>query len=132
MKKQPNRVLRIGTSNIVVPGTKQSFPFEFQQKTRLHYYSSIFNSVELNSTFYKLPMLSTFEKWSNDVNDDFRFTVKLWKEITHVKELKNDLQNIDVFLRAARGVGGKKGSLLVQFPGKITLKYYNEVEKIVW
>jgi uncharacterized protein YecE (DUF72 family) len=124
-------VLRIGTSNIVVPGNKLSFPPEYQQKSRLNYYSSLFNSLEVNSSFYKVPMRSTFEKWAADVPADFNFTVKLWKEITHIKDLKFKLSNIDYFLNAADGIGAKKGCLLVQFPGKINLEYYNQVEQIL-
>ncbi len=131
MAKLQKGKLNIGTSNIVVPGNKQSFPAEFQHKTRLHYYSSIFNTVELNSTFYKVPMSSTFNKWAGEVGDNFLFTIKLWKEITHGKNLQYDLTNIDHFLKAADGLSEKKGCLLVQFPGKISLEYYSAVEKIL-
>ena len=124
-------ILRIGTSGIVVPGTKQNFPTEFRLMSRLNYYSSLFNSVELNSTFYKVPMLSTFEKWSLDVPDEFRFTVKLWREITHAKHLDCDLQNIDRFLNAANHIANKKGCLLIQFPGSITAGYSVPVEWIL-
>ncbi|MEP7141594.1 MAG: DUF72 domain-containing protein [Ferruginibacter sp.] len=130
MSKKSMGILRVGTSNIVVPGTRQTFPPEFQNGSRLHYYSSLFNSLEINSTFYKVPMPSTFEKWSLDVSEKFRFTIKLSKEITHVKNLNADPGYISAFLRAADRIGNKKGCLLVQFPGKITLDYYNQVEQI--
>jgi uncharacterized protein YecE (DUF72 family) len=131
MGKRKKGKLRIGTSNIVVPGNKQSFPTEYQQRSRLRYYASLFNTLEVNSTFYKVPMPATFEKWSMDVPDDFQFTIKLWKEVTHVKELKFDPDNIDHFLNAAARTGKKKGCLLIQFPGKINLDYYNLVEEIL-
>ena len=131
MTEQRQSQVFIGTSNIVVPGTKQSFPEAFQQKSRLHFYSSLFNSLEINSSFYKVPMLSTFEKWSCDVPEDFRFTLKIWREISHVKELKIELSNIHHFLKAASGIAQKKGCLLLQFPGKITLEYYSQVESIL-
>lgn len=124
-------ILRIGTSGIVVPGTKQHFPVEFQLGSRLNYYGSLLNTVEINSTFYKIPMLSTFEKWSLDVPQEFQFTVKLWREITHVRHLNIDLQNIDLFLNAANGIANKKGCLLVQFPGSITAAYSAQVEQIL-
>ena len=62
MIKQSNGILRLGTSGIVVPGNKLSFPAAFQYKSRLNYYGSLFNTLEINSTFYKVPMQSTFEK----------------------------------------------------------------------
>ncbi|MEO8404256.1 MAG: DUF72 domain-containing protein [Chitinophagaceae bacterium] len=121
----------IGTSNVVVPGNKTTFPPAFQSTSRLHYYSHLFNTVEINSSFYKTPLFSTYEKWSRDVPDDFRFSIKLSKEITHVKELKSDLALMDKFMQTAKGIGIKKGCLLIQFPGKITLDYFERVEQIM-
>jgi uncharacterized protein YecE (DUF72 family) len=131
MTKLKHGSLMIGTSNIVVPGNKLSFPPEFQNKSRLHYYSTLFNSVELNTTFYKLPMAATFEKWSRDVPAGFRFSIKLWKGITHQKGLQFNAADIDLFLKRAASLNDKKGSLLLQFPGKITLEYFNKVEEIL-
>ena len=128
--KQRGRI-RIGTSNVVVPGNKKTFPPAFQLKSRLHYYSSIFNTAEINSCFYKTPMLTTYEKWSLDVPDDFQFSLKLSREITHSKELQGELACMEKFMNSASGTGNKKGCLLIQFPGKITLDYFEKVEKIL-
>jgi uncharacterized protein YecE (DUF72 family) len=124
-------VVRIGTSGIVLPGPKTTFPETFQSGTRLHYYSVLFDTLEINSTFYKIPRPSTFVKWSNEASDNFKFTVKLWKGITHAKRLLYTITDIDTFMRAADGLGNKKGCLLVQFPASITFEYFIEVEKIV-
>lgn len=121
----------IGTSNVVIPGNKTTFPAEFQSNTRLHYYSRIFNSVEINSSFYKIPLQSTYAKWSMDTSDQFRFSLKLSKEITHIKDLKADLSIIHHFMMMAAGVGNKKGCILIQFPGKIGLDYFTIVENIL-
>ncbi len=123
--------IRIGTSNGHMPGNKSSFPREFRKTTRLHYYSRIFNSIEVNSTFYKTPLHSTFEKWAAEVPDDFRFTTKFSKEVSHAKESKYDPVLIAKFLEAASGLGNKKGCMLIQFPGKVNLQYFNHVEKIL-
>ncbi|MDB5192665.1 MAG: hypothetical protein JWQ96_2228 [Segetibacter sp.] len=124
-------IFRIGTSNIVVPGSKETFPPEFQQKSRLNYYASLFNTLEVNSTFKKIPMLSTFAKWSAEVPEDFLFTLKLWKEVTHIKQLNIKLANVDLFFNAAQHIGNKKGCLLVQFPASITADYSDKVEQIL-
>jgi uncharacterized protein YecE (DUF72 family) len=121
----------IGTSNVVLPGNKTTFPPAFQQKSRLHYYSSLFNSVEINSSFYKTPLFRSYENWSVDAADDFQFSVKLSREITHARDLEADLGCLEKFLQSAEGIGNKKGCLLVQFPGKITLDYFSQVEKIL-
>ena len=123
--------LFIGTSNVVLPGNKQSFPPEYHSKSRLYYYSTLFNSVEINSSFYKIPQLKTLHKWSLDIAQNFIFTLKLWQDVTHTKNLLTDLNNIDTFINAAEGIGDKKGCILIQFPGKITLDYCNEVEGIL-
>lgn len=123
--------IRIGISNVVVPGSKKTFPPSFQSRSRLHYYSSIFNTVEINSSFYKTPLRTTFEKWKNDVPGNFRFSLKLSKEVTHTKNLDNDLSSIQSFMKAASGTGNKKGCILIQFPGKITLDYFDKVEQIL-
>lgn len=114
-----------------MPGNKSTFPPEFQLKSRLHYYSSLFNTIEVNSCFYKTPLQSTYEKWAKEVPEDFQFTLKLTRDITHVKDLTGDLACMDSFLQSATGTGNKKGCLLVQFPGKITLEHFNQVEHIL-
>ena len=121
-----------GTSGIVVPqANKQLFPEEFRDKSRLHYYSSLFNSIEINSSFYKLPLAKTVRNWSESVPGDFRFTFKLWREITHVKELAFNPGDVDRFLETISEVGDKKGSLLVQFPPSLTIRSSAQLYKLL-
>jgi uncharacterized protein YecE (DUF72 family) len=76
--------------------------------------------------------LSTYEKWCREVSDDFQFSLKLSKEVTHQKNLPNNFAIMKKFMKSARGIVGKKrGCLLVQFPGKITFDYFNKVEQIL-
>ncbi|GAB2699621.1 DUF72 domain-containing protein [Mucilaginibacter koreensis] len=111
-----------GTSNVVVPAkNKQAYPTEYQEKSRLTYYGSLFNSVEVNSTFYKLPMAKTVAKWAAEVPDDFKFTFKLWQEISHQKGLNFDSDLIHKFMEVIHQAGDKKGALLVQLPPSTTL-----------
>lgn len=131
MKDQAIGTFNIGTSGIVVPGSKQSFPVEYQLKSRLGYYSSFFNSLEVNSTFRIVPRVSTLQRWLPDVPADFRFTFKLWREITHGKQLNFNVNNIDIFFCAVNQVSSNRGCLLVQFPGSITADYRSQVQKIL-
>jgi uncharacterized protein YecE (DUF72 family) len=124
-------IIRIGISNVHIPGNKSSFPPEFQSGSRLNYYSSIFNTVEVNSCFYKTPQLKTYERWRLDVPEDFQFTLKLSKEISHAPGLENDLSCMEGFLKNATGTGNKKGCLLIQFPGRISLEHFQKVENIL-
>ena len=130
VKKQRD-LIWIGTSNVVIPGNKSTFPPAYRMKSRLNYYSSLFRTVELNSTFYKSPLSKTYEKWSADVPANFRFSIKLSKNITHAKDLQADLSHVNTFLTGAEGIGTKKGCLLIQFPGKISIAHFNQVENIL-
>ena len=105
-----------GLSGLQLPIPKYSFPPEHQDSSRLTYYATFFNSIEINSTFYKLPMPATVNKWVAQVPAHFKFTFKLWKEITHVKGLQFKEENIASFFTAIAGAAQKKGCILVQFP----------------
>ena len=106
-----------GTSGLILPvKNKQFYPVEFKDKPRLTYYASLFNSIEINSTFYKIPMESTIRNWSEQVPENFRFTFKLWKGITHRKGLAFESDDVFRFIRTINNIGLKKGCLLVQFP----------------
>ncbi len=52
-------------------------------KSKLQAFSDHYKCVELNRTFYKLPMKKTAEKWKNNVFDNFEFTLKAWQALTH-------------------------------------------------
>src|SRR5205085_9612088 len=62
-----------GLSGLVLDRPKYLFPEPYQNVSRLTYYSTIFNSIEINSSFYKIPLPSTMQKWSDSVNDNFIF-----------------------------------------------------------
>jgi len=107
----------LGTSGILLPYKNRSFyPEQLAGKSRLTVYSLLFNSLEVNSSFYKIPREETVKRWSEETTDDFRFTFKLWKGITHEKELRFDPQDVVRFLSVIDGVGQKKGCLLIQLP----------------
>jgi uncharacterized protein YecE (DUF72 family) len=52
-------------------------------KSKLQAYSDAFNLVELNKTFYGLPMVETTQRWREEVLGDFEFTLKAWQAVTH-------------------------------------------------
>lgn len=106
-----------GTSGLVLPvPNKSHFPQEFKERSRLCYYGSLFNSIEVNSSFYKLPQAKTVAKWTAEVPAHFRFTFKLWREITHAKDIVFKLEDMLRFMQSIDTAGDKKGCLLVQFP----------------
>jgi uncharacterized protein YecE (DUF72 family) len=121
-----------GTSGLLLPvPNKEFYPEEFKNRSRLCYYGSLFNSIEINSSFYKVPMASTVAKWAADTPDDFKFTFKLWREITHGKGLQYQAAHIQHFFERIEAAGDKKGSLLVQFPGSIKPVLMRELEQLL-
>lgn len=132
MKRSKAGIFRSGTSGLVLPvPNKQSFPPEFRDKSRLTYYSSLFNSIEVNSSFYKVPQAATVKKWADSVPDNFSFTFKLWREITHVKERAYQPEDVLRFMEVISNAGPKKGCLLIQFPPSFTVELFARVEQLL-
>ncbi|MEO3406390.1 DUF72 domain-containing protein [Mucilaginibacter sp. CAU 1740] len=120
-----------GTSNIVLPvPNKSAFPAAYQDKSRLSYYGSLFNSLEVNSTFYKIPLGKTVARWGEEVPTGFRFTFKLWKDITHNKNLAFKPADIQRFFEVIDHCN-KKGCLLVQLPPGTRFDDHRQLEVLL-
>jgi len=121
-----------GTSGLILPvPNKLYYPEEYKEKSRLCYYSSLMDSIEINSSFYKIPLASTVKKWSEDVPTDFRFSFKLFKGITHAQQLRFDGNDVKKFFEVINQVDGKKGCLLVQFPPSIRIGNFPQLAKLM-
>jgi len=121
-----------GTSGLVLPVPNKSYyPLEFKERSRLCYYASMFNSIEVNSSFYKIPQARTIAKWVQDVPADFKFTFKLWRGITHEKGLAFDPAVVGHFMQAIDGAGDKKGCLLVQLPPSAKVNLLPQLRQLV-
>lgn len=120
-----------GTSGLVLPVPKALYPSEFQDKSRLTYYASLFNSVEINSSFYKTPRVFTVSKWAESVPENFQFTFKLSKAITHVKGFNFNAEDIDHFMQTIAHIGDKKGCLLVQLPPALKIEKIDQLQNLL-
>jgi uncharacterized protein YecE (DUF72 family) len=109
-----------GTSGLLTPIPKREFPEAFRDKSRLSYYSTLFDTIEINSSFYKIPNAGTLNKWVNEVPNDFKFTFKLWKGITHNKDLTFDPDDVFRFIDIINHLAAKAGCLLIQFPPSLS------------
>ena len=79
----------IGCSGYYYPAWKKKFyPEGLKPKEWLGYYSTVFNTVELNGTFYRTPKLQDLKKYYDATPAGFRFSVKMSKQITHSLKLK--------------------------------------------
>ena len=82
----------------------------------LRCYSMTFNTVELDSTFYRVPTRQVLEKWSATTPAGFRFAAKFPRTVTHEGELKSRLEEAEKYLAVMVAMGDKLGPLLMQFP----------------
>src|ERR1044072_2209184 len=106
--------LRIGCSGFFYREWKEVFyPKGLAQKDWFSFYCRHFNTIEINSTFYKMPTTKSFEKWHNDSPADFLFTIKAPRLITHYQQLKNsDSLLTDFYLAISKGLMEKLACVL--------------------
>jgi uncharacterized protein YecE (DUF72 family) len=125
MMKHMNHNNYIGCSGYYYPYWKNRFyPQGLQPKSWLQYYSSVFNTVELNGTFYRTPKLSDLQKYNLVTPPDFKFSVKMSRYVTHVMKLKDCTQQVVDFSSLIKeGLGEKLSCFLFQLPPSF---HYNE------
>lgn len=106
------------------------YPHNLGSHQRLAYYSEIFSTVEINTTFYHYPRANVVQRWEAHVPPNFIFSYKIPRLITHQKKLANDYFNdLHRFLDLIRdGLRAKAGPALLQLPPKFSDKYFRELE----
>jgi uncharacterized protein YecE (DUF72 family) len=114
-----------------VPIKQSQYPPQFSGATRLQYYASLFSSLEVNSSFYKIPKAATVEKWRQSVPSHFRFTFKVPKAVTHAKGLQFRVADVEHFTEVVAHTGDKKGCLLVQLPPSVSRERQEELEGLL-
>lgn len=114
-----------------MPIKQADYPPQFTGASRLQYYASLFSSVEINSSFYKIPKVATVAKWRQSVPAHFRFTFKVPKAVTHAKGLQFSVEEAERFAEAVAMAGDKKGCLLVQLPPSVKRERQEEMEGLL-
>jgi uncharacterized protein YecE (DUF72 family) len=84
--------------------------------THLERYARVFCCAEINSSFHRPHAAATYARWAAATPPEFRFSVKLPKEITHVRRLRRSRALLERFLEESAGLESKRGPLLVQLP----------------
>jgi uncharacterized protein YecE (DUF72 family) len=84
----------------------------------LEHYASRFDTVELNTTFYRLPTQHAAERWADETPDGFTFAVKMSRFATHVRRLRTAGEDLATLLDHVAPLvrAGKLGPLLWQLP----------------
>lgn len=102
-----------------------------EQTNFLKHYSSAFDITEINSTFYRIPTQDMTQKWNKDTPENFLFTAKFPKLITHDGRLKPS-PYLDQFLQSIKPLGAKMSILVIQLPPSLSFSEAKpQLEKIV-
>ena len=108
--------LRIGTAGWSIPRQDaHAFP---AAGSSLQRYAAMFNAVEINSSFHRPHRPATWERWRDSVPAGFRFSVKLAKEITHERKLRDCAEPLARFMDQVGILDDKLAVILVQLPPK--------------
>lgn len=92
------------------------YPIDLDNSEWLNYYSHVFDFVEIDSSFYRIPTAFTVKNWLKKTPDNFRFTAKFPKVITHDKRLKNVENELEIFFSQIDPLQEKTSALLIQLP----------------
>ena len=112
--------VKIGCTGWSYPGWIGPFyPKTMASSDYLKHYSKTFDITEINSTFYKIPSPYTTTKWFNDTHENFIFTAKLPKQITHDARLQPG-PYLDQFLGSIKPLGSKMKILVIQLPPSLS------------
>jgi len=113
--------LWIGCAGWVIPkDCAHRFP---EQGSHLERYAARLSAVEVNSSFYEWHRPETYARWAASVPEGFRFAVKMSREITHLRRLK-DTGLLERFLAETGALGRKLGAYLVQLPPSLAFDPY--------
>ena len=101
--------IKVGTSGWSYPSWRPGFyPADAQPADFLSYYASRFDTVELNSTGYRLPSADQFRRWAEAVPDEFEFSVKFG--LTR-------LDRVTTFLERVLALGDRLGPVRIVYEG---------------
>ncbi|MGS0528217.1 DUF72 domain-containing protein [Zobellia nedashkovskayae] len=101
-------------------------------KDELVYYSSQFNSIELNATFYRIFPGEQYEKWYDKTPEDFKFFPKISRDISHLRRLNEaSLPIVDRYLDVTSNLKEKLGTIFLQMHDNFGPKNWDRVVRFV-
>ncbi|HYA97575.1 MAG TPA: DUF72 domain-containing protein [Methylomirabilota bacterium] len=109
----------MGTSGYSYKEWKGNFyPEKLPDREMLGFYAKHFSTVEINHTFYRMPVEATLLNWAKSVPEGFQFALKANQQITHIQRLRDSESTLKRFLEVASVLadGDHLGPILVQLP----------------
>ena len=117
MSRSRPATVRVGCSGWHYAGWAGVFYDATLPKSKwLEAYARVFDTVELNNSFYRLPTAPQFRRWREAVPPGFLFAVKASRYLTHLKRLRDPAAPLDLLIARARELGPALGPLLYQLP----------------
>ncbi|MGC8561633.1 MAG: DUF72 domain-containing protein [Thermoplasmata archaeon] len=98
------------------------YPMGTKTSDYLKIYSRIFDIVEIDSSFYRIPDPRTVENWFDAVPENFSFTAKMPQTVTHDLRLKNASDEARKFIDVIAKLGDKLRAILIQLPPSLTFE----------
>lgn len=92
------------------------YPADISSEKYLEYYSKSFHTVEINSSFYRMPDRETIREWRDTVPENFIFSIKASRYITHMKKLKETREAVSYLTSTVSLFKNKLGPILFQLP----------------
>jgi uncharacterized protein YecE (DUF72 family) len=129
-KKQDFR-LYVGCAKWNSKDLKGFYPKGVKAKDELHYYSTQFNCIELNATFYKRYWENNYTAWRTGVTDDFKFFPKFNQGVTHYARLKDVDERCEQFAENVAFLKEKLGMPFLQMHDNFGPKEFAKVENFV-
>lgn len=100
-------------------------------KDELSYYSTQFNSIELNATYYRSPSKENVETWVNKTPKDFKFFPKIPQSISHYGRLQNVTDKLNQYLDAVALFEEKLGMIFLQMHENFAPKDFEKLENFI-
>ncbi len=100
-------------------------------KDELAYYSTQFNSIELNATFYQMPNWQQVETWKNKTPDNFKFFPKITGTISHYKRLIDVGTLVNDYCNTVSNFGEKLGMVFLQLHDNFKPKDFDRLQKVL-
>jgi uncharacterized protein YecE (DUF72 family) len=123
------RTLHLGTIGWSYNFWKGNFyPNKTASRDFLSYYATKFDTVEVDSTFYRIPTEQAITNWKNQTPKNFLFSLKFPSIITHIKMLKDCERETNIFLERTRLLGEKLGPLLLQFSPTFGINHLRDLD----
>lgn len=101
-------------------------------KDELAYYSTQFNSIELNATFYRIFPTGTYQKWREKTTDNFTFFPKIIQNVSHKRRLNDEAYPVlESYLETTSNLEGKLGTIFLQMHNNFSPKDWDRVVRFI-